>query len=392
MIDGSGIGNGPNPAPVLYSPKGPRLGVWSLAASLVALVIGANGCEVSWPPTSNPIWLVMAFVVPAVLGLALAASRSSAIRWDRGMAGLAILVGLLAGAPSLQGYFGNTFTYPWWLLGPLALFVALGCVYARQFVVLAALAAFTVLWLGPALTSPGNPLPRTLLADGLTLTLKPAFGEGPTYIRNYYVQVAEPPGQDLTKTFDLDRIEVRADAGDLIPIKCWPLFPVDPEEGLGLYALKAFVPDWVRSWNLRIKVRELGTRGVASIEIGLPHDGQAPQPARSVSSPPYSLSVSDLKWGQSTTQYPPKRVLTATVTFTGFPYSGTEGSEVRVLDSSGRLVRMRSGSTEGNESGATQRVEMDGVTGGRLRFELVPEDAPSERAAQFHFDALPGRP
>jgi len=104
----------------------------------------------------------------------------------------------------------------------------------------------------------------------------------------------------------------------------------------------------------------------------------------------YSLSVSNLSWGKTTSISPPAKCLRATIAYSGFSYSGFKGSEYRVVDHLGNSVQCDANDSEGGDGGSTESVEIRSIDpkARNLRVELLNEGETERLQTVFHFDRV----
>jgi len=199
-------------------------------------------------------------------------------------------------------------------------------------------------------------------------------------------------GSELSRAIDLERIEVDGQVD--------PLIQLDEQDAIALSDLTAtpkgatvefsshsYAPSWARSFDLRITVLRWPERPDVSVTIPL---DRLPAKALSANWSGYNLSVSNIAWGKTTSILPPEKCLRATITYSGFTYSGYKGSEYRVVDDLGNIVPCNANAIQGSDGGSTESVEIHaiGPKAKSLRVELLNEDETAKLQTVFHFNGV----
>jgi hypothetical protein len=352
-----------------------RVGWAALALSLVCLVIGSAGYEVSWPPEFKTEWVFTTFMIGFTLCFCGFAGRITDNPLNRFLIGLAMVFALLAGVPSLYGYFGNATDYPWISLTCIGMLLTAASLTAKIYPPLVLAAGAVCIWLPPLLRSPSTSFPRTLVAQGLNVKL--LFQQRLGMKTMFALDV-----KGSSKEFALDHIQAVAHMGPMTPLQCrvQDKFPTDSWIPPYRHVMELSVPRWAKTWDARVTIPKWP---VPAVSITISTSRPNPQRRWQAQKGKYRLTISDMKL---TTSEPPD--LDCTVAFAGFSYGGSKGLELRVVDQNGHDVPFESRSEEGSQSGALMPIEISPAPGKKLTLQLLPEGW-QNHGAVFNFERLP---
>jgi hypothetical protein len=320
--------------------------------------------------------------------LALVASRLQKSLSDRLIVSFAIGISLIGSWYPTASYFGNYHTYPWAVVIGLSFLSVIGGIFCGLRTLPAALTVFLGVWFYAALLPPKPRLPSTIQRDGIECKLM-----SPTSF-----QLRDMTGGELSRLVDLETIRLEGNVGPIISIEgmhCWPAASPSaagldeiPKGAAVRFDIRTLVPNWTKSFDLRIIVQRWPAKPMLAFSIPLARLPKLPMEVRSGL---YRLQVSNVGWGKTTNTLPVARCLRATITYSGFSYSGTKKCEYRVVDDLGNVVSTMSSGCFGSEGSTTIPLEILALNpkASSLRFELISEAESQKLQTVFSFDGLP---
>lgn len=313
-------------------------GVLAAAAAFAAL----QGMQSCWPPEFFGEWTLTWLLGGASLACGLAASALSRGKKPRIEAGLAMGIASFAYLTPCVFYNRTWHNLPW----PAILVWAIGLGIAgwpcRQ-KLLAILAPLT-LWacVGPGLAAPKSLSPVALSNGDLAMTVSWRPG-GNNLSQGLILDMKRRSGRPLGDAYDVRNVAVESSAGP-IEIGTWPPHRISFEDGptapteVQLIAT-TFVPDWVRSWDVRLVVPRWPQRPLGHVRVTVPHEGDPPS-GGSDPSCQRGMRVQGLRWSTSTGRLPEERCLVLNVESDIF--DGGLGRDtwrsLRIRDNRGRVL------------------------------------------------------
>lgn len=338
------------------------------------------------PPRYDIWWNFLWFASLSVVSLALLAVYRRKSAATRLVAGLAISLGLLASWGPTMSFFGNYESYPWLVVGLLALLSIGGGFYVGLKVLPLLSAVFLGTWFYAAFLPPAHPLPIVLKQNGLECRLTEAE-------RGYSLQLRDISGRDLSETVDCSNIDCEGRLGPYIGIK--NLFASmegdltrPPGGPMETFYIRGAPPSWAKSFDLLVSVRRWPEKPDAELILRL---DQFPKNKVEIQSGRFRLGVASVHWGQSDCAYPSYRCIRMDLSYSGFSYSGSNNTEFRIVDDLGHVVPALCSSVYGSEGGATKSVNVGppDPKAKFLRIQLYGEEATAKRQTVFSFARVP---
>jgi|SRR5579862_6803236 len=345
-----------------------------------------GGVEYSNPPQFHDIWVVCWVLCFVSIALSIASRFVRRNRATGLAANICIGVCLLGSWCPTQSYFGNYGTFPWLaVVGILGLTIGGGLACGLRVLPLTT-AGFVAFWVYTSLKAPAITLPVTQTSDGIACTLISADNYGCRF------RLTDLHGRELSRVVNLERVDVDGGSGPLIQADDDHAFALrdfmeTPKGASVEFSSHTHSPSWARSFDLRITVPRWPDRPELRVTIPLGKLPTRPISARSAS---YSLDVSNVGWSKTTTMSPPEECLRATISYSGFSYSGSDGKEYRVVDDIGNLLPCSVNGVEGSEQGSTETVEIRSIDpkARNLTVELMSESEMERSQTVFHFDGI----
>ena len=398
---GSELSTGPRPSsghPTLWASV-------CLVVSLVAMLGSIQGLAVRHPFSDSDCHL---WVTPAVLGLAsLALTFWCSARYATGWRSRATF-GAMAGfaLPAVifpfEGYYQSSYDIPSVPALGVVLFLIVGAWLGRQKWLSLAVAILIIMSMLGALYPPSRrQLPLSARSGDLTVTLTSFEHKQGTVFCHF--EVATDPGTRLDREYDTQHIALEGHSiWGLLPVICWDPSPWPPEE-MPSNRLRmsswTFPPTWTRSWDVTVVVPRWPA-AATSVAFPVPRPGQprsrSPVTARGHG---ITLSVSDVRWSESATrggvrrtesgwEQTPMPSLSFTVSYTGYPYNGSYGTELRAVDQDGNVLPIESGGwCQAHQGGATMACEFSDLSRSvkRIRVDAFRYEDRERNRVVFHF-------
>ncbi|MDR3690070.1 MAG: hypothetical protein P4L46_11870 [Fimbriimonas sp.] len=361
----------------------------ALICGFASMVVGTGaGLEMSRPAHFNSAWTITWTLSICGAICALILVRLSKERDSRLAGNIALGCALLGSWCPTYSYYGNYFTYPWFVVASLAALSTVGAYMCGMRLVPLASFSFLAAWFGPTFLPPTQGVHPVLRADGLECELN--------RISNWRdgspdFTLRDLQGRPIVSTVDCGRVRTHETSGPLLPEddEMDPLLRDDddqaPTGALAKFGLRLAKPSWASSTSLSIIVPRWPHTSVAHLVIPLKAPPQRPQTVRSGE---YTLTIKQARWGKSTTSLPVVQCLRLVVEYSGFGYSGSAGQEIGMVDDLGNRLGMDGVcSVDGSANGASVTLELTKLNpkAKSLRIELYSPDQIEKGTTVFNF-------
>jgi len=372
----------------------------SLISGLVGLILGAGcGIEMKRPPSFDPMW---ALVWAICFGAIFCSIVSVALRRNPGsrlVCSIAAGSALLGAWCPIASFYGNYGTYPWFVVGGLAALSTVGAALCGLRVVPFVSTVFCGIWFYAPFLPASHSLPIVKRVNGLECTLLKLDGQG---VGGAEFDLRAMNGQKLTGLVDLGHVDLEGMIGPIMPVEFDPSRVFDPRNqddpesapagASALFRARAHGPEWTRSFDLKLTVRRWPKSAVGSTTLLLANlQSQVVRPATNH----YSLAITGARWGQSQNRIPTVKCLRLTIDFSGFIYSGTQGTEIGIVDNLGDRIPLDGfSSVDVSPHGASVEAEIYDINpkAKSLRVDLYSETDTAKNRTVFDFGRVSATP
>jgi len=348
--------------------------------------------SVQHPPRIFASWVVVSLFAVLAVALALWTSARTSRRNVRGLQTVALIVALFSLSFPLMSYYKSYNDFPWGFLAPLLiLLIVSGWRFNQKWLSVSCI-AIVGFFVVAANEAPAHELPRSVATDDISVTVERIPWNGDVAFTD-----TSPSGTRVEDEIDVRNIRLEGTVCRLLPVRCWtPRSRTLMENQLppNEYRLssKTFPPGWSKAMDLGILVPHWPSESATSVTVPVPKPGEkADNRLYASSGNGIQLSVTNVLWSKSRNPWSEDTVLTMTISFDGYSYSGSRGNELRVRNQNGRTMQLQLSSSFGGAGGGSVECEVSYVDPDTAEFtvDIFTEEQREKAYVYLRFGRLP---